>query len=68
MKTKELLERWASSIELFVDECLFAKSDKSPSHQQRAVLQDIDAGVKDISIADFAKWLHDENSKEGKDD
>ena len=51
MKTKELLERWASSIELFVDECLFAKSDKSPSHQQRAVLQDIDAGYKDISIS-----------------
>jgi len=51
MKTTKVLDRWASSIELFVDECLFAKSDRKPSSQQKAVLQDIDAGVKDISIA-----------------
>ena len=51
MTEKELLKRWGNSIEIFVDECLFAKSDRKPSSQQRAVLQDIDAGIKDISIS-----------------
>jgi len=49
-----LLSRWADSIECFVDECLFKDAgelDKKPSSQQRAVLQDIDAGHTDISIA-----------------
>lgn len=50
----QLLSRWADSIECFVDECLFngaGDSDKKPSSQQRAVLQDIDVGETDISIA-----------------
>lgn len=51
MKIDKLLQRWALSIESFVDECLFVDSDKSPSTQQRRVLQDIDNGATDISIS-----------------
>lgn len=51
MTKEQLLGRWADSIERFVDECLFKKETRKPSSQQRAVLQDIDAGIKDISIA-----------------
>lgn len=41
-----ILERWAGSIELFVIEALCA----TPTEQQLAVLQDIDAGYTDIAI------------------
>lgn len=49
----ELLSRWADSIEIFVDECLFKdarEADKKPSCQQLEVLRDIDIGESDISI------------------
>lgn len=51
MSIKRIVERWAGSIELFVDECLFRGETRKPSSQQRRVLQDIDAGETDISIA-----------------
>jgi hypothetical protein len=47
---KQILTRWALSIEKFVDECLFRGEKRKPSSQQRRVLQDIDAGMSDISI------------------
>lgn len=50
MIEKQILTRWALSIEKFVDECLFRGEKRKPSSQQRRVLQDIDAGKSDISI------------------
>jgi len=48
---KQLLERWAGNIELFVTECLFKDEKRMPTGQQIRVLRDIDAGETDISIA-----------------
>jgi len=50
--TKEVeiaLRGWANSLELFVDECI--KPSKGVSNQQRLVLQDIDNGERNISVA-----------------
>ncbi len=46
----DMLDEWADSIELFVDECLFGNIDGEMSQQQREVLQDIDSGSKQIAI------------------